>query len=90
MKKNKFLSRYFPINQLRWLAVCILSFLGNGVFACPAGYYVCTVEGVTTCCPTPEVNLSIANDNIFPWVASSFLAFMVIGVLYARQLSRRE
>ena len=69
--------------------MCILSFLGNGVFACPAGYYVCTLNGQASCCRSGEImNLSIANDNIFPWVASSFLAFMVIGVLYARQLSR--
>ena len=28
---------------------------------CPSGYYVCTVNGLTTCCPTPEVML-LANE----------------------------
>ena len=88
MKKNKLLSQYFHMSQLRWLVVGILAFCSNVIYACPTGYYLCTVDGVTTCCPIPEIS-SIANNNTFSWVPGGILAFIVISVLYARRLSHK-
>ena len=87
MKKNKLFSQYFHMSQLRWLVVGILAFWGNVIYACPDGYYVCTVSGNPTCCQSsPQI---ITNINNFSWVTGGIMAFILISVLYARRLSHK-